>query len=776
MYQAMKKSILLLLIAAVSLSAAADIHFHLDDATDATGVVVMPGARGNALRFNGYTTYLKKNYNAQSISLTQQTISLWCAPETYPMMNAAEAENAYTSIIETIDDNNNTGFALRLSSQGNLRFDCYSDGWKLTLDADQLLPKYQWNHIVVTLDAAKRELRMYCNARLVASGKTMNSLSAGTGTMIIGKEQKTVTFSSFIINTFNGLIDDIRIDNHVWSEQEISADNTPDNVADLIFPQDAFYNNQLRPHFHGMPAMGWTNETHGLFYYNQQYHLFFQKNPNGPYMARLHWGHLASSDLCGWEELPIAIAPAESYDIKGCWSGCVFQDQQLTSGEWWIAYTGVDNARATIDFAMPCDGELVEWLKADNNPRINGRPAGLTDDFRDPYFFRNGDKAYMIVGSSKNGVGVATLHAFNADGSLTNDGTLFFSGADAATAGTFFEMPNLTRFGNKWLFTVTPLGSNSGVRTIYWVGTINEKGQFVPDNQQPRTVELAGMAREGYGMLSPSICQTDGKTIALGIVPDKVASAVNYDMGWAHNYSLPREWALTDDGILLQKPSSSLQALRTDKCYENENIQLQGTQAITGVTNGMQVEIEAEFVIGSGNMGIRLLADDNKALKIYYEQATNRIVVDMREVVRRENDKGVFDGLYSSVLPEAHSVGDILKLHIFFDHSVIDLFVDDKWASSLRIFPSANTPTGVALYSSESNTIGKVAVYNLETTVEPKQYNLVPAETDDIGSAVEQLQSAQNNGNIYNLLGIQVSADDAKNGIFIQNGKKLYIK
>ena len=674
----------------------------------------MPGAVGNAVRTNGYTSYAKKTYKASALDLKQQTIAVWVAAETYPMMNAAEAENAYTSIIETIDETNHTGFALRLSSQGNLRFECYSEGWKQTMDATALLPTYQWNHIVVTLDATTRSMHMYNNGEEIASGRTMNELTAGSGTMLIGKDARSVAFGSFMLNTLNGLIDDIRIDNRIWTEAEIKAE--PANEADLIFPQDAFYANRLRPHFHGQPMMGWTNETHGLIAKEGTYHLFFQKNPNGPYMARLHWGHLTSTDLCGWSEQPIAVAPSETYDIKGCWSGCVFADEVLTGGAPWIAYTGVDNGRATIDFASPADDQLLGWTKAENNPRINGRPSGLTDDFRDPYFFRNGDKAYMIVGSSKDGVGVATLHEFMSDGSLTNDGKLFFQGTDAATCGTFFEMPNLTRIGDKWLFTVTPLGSNRGVRTIYWVGTINANGQFVPDQTAPKTVELDGLAREGYGMLSPSIMQTEGKTIALGIVPDKLASAVNYDMGWAHSYSLPREWTLADDGTLVQKPFSGLTALRLDTL----------TTASAQVANPFQVEMQADFTVGSSNCGFSLLDDK---LKIYYEPGTNRVIVDMTALQRKTNDNGVFDGLYASSLPQTLSQGSTLNLHVYLDHSVLDLFVNNTWASSIRLFPSTQAGNTVSVTGTAAN----IGIYNLETTVSPKTYPIVDPEPDQTG-------------------------------------------
>lgn len=764
-----KKIALTLITSALCLTTEAQVRFPLDEATGFPSAVVMPGAVGNAVRTNGYTSFGTKSYNASSLSTQQQTISLWCAIETYPMMNALEAELAYTSIIETMDDNAHSGFALRLSSQGHLRFECYSSGWKQTVDAEALLPTYQWNHIVVTLDASTRQIRLYNNGALLAEGRTMTELSTGSGTMLIGKDAASKTYSSFRINTFNGLIDDIRIDNRIWTEDEINA--APQNEADLIFPADAFYANASRPHFHGMPMMGWTNETHGLIRHNGKYHLFFQKNPNGPYMARLHWGHLVSDDLCGWEEMPIAIAPSEDYDRKGCWSGCVMRDDALTQGQPWLVYTGVDNARASIDFAYPDDSALLVWSKDAANPRIANRPAGLSDDFRDPYFFRNGDNAYLMVGSAKGGVGVATLHRFESNGHLSNTGELFFQGTNAATCGTFFEMPNLTKMGSKWLFTTTPLGSSVGVRTIYWVGTLAADGTFVPDQTAPKTVELTGMARDGYGMLSPSVCQVDGKTIALGIVPDKLPSSVNYNMGWAHAYSLPREWSLAADGSLIQKPFSGLTALRTDTAYALANPG-SGTTAVV-VTNPMQVEMEATFTVGTDNCGFRLL---DGQLYCYYNPSLNTINVDMTALDRHANDANIFNGIYSSALPESFRAGDSLKLHLYLDHSVLDLFVADKWATSIRLFPKA-APAVSTVEIHHPLAVTNAAVYNLETTVRPKTYALVTPEPDQPGSG-EGLQhiSSENYQRAYNILGQPVAPEDMQpQQIYIINNKKIVI-
>lgn len=93
-------------------------------------------------------------------------------------------------------------------------------------------------------------------------------------------------------------------------------------------------------------------------------------------MARLHWGHLSSENLYDWTEERIALAPGAPYDMKGCWSGCVFSDLELTRGKPSIIYTGVDYEKAVIAQANPIDDDLIEWQK-DPLPIINGRPDGL---------------------------------------------------------------------------------------------------------------------------------------------------------------------------------------------------------------------------------------------------------------------------------------------------------------------------------------------------------------------------------------------------------------
>ncbi len=489
----------------------------------------------------------------------------------------------------------------------------------------------------------------------------------------------------------------------------------PENEARLTVSADRFADDPMRPAFHGMPGANWTNETHGLTFYNGRYHLFFQKNANGPYMARLHWGHISSANLYDWTEEPVAIAPGAYYDIKGCWSGCVFTDNELTQGKPSIIYTGVDYGRAVIAQAAPADDNLVEWTKK-ATPIIDGRPEGLSDDFRDPYFFRSANGAYIIVGSSKGGVGTTTLHAYNpSTKSWSNDGKTFFTGTNAASCGTFWEMPNITPMGDKWLFTVTPQNTSKGVAALYWVGKINADGTFAPDRTAPATIELPGFARDGFGLLSPTVYQHDGKTIALGIVPDKLPSQDNYELGYAHTYSLPREWSLDASGNLCQKPYEGLTALRSGAGFSKAALTLDGTLALNGIS-GRAVELLGEFTVGSGKCGFSLLDDGMSAVKVYYDGATNEIIVDASGVDRLVNDSGVFDGVYRSALPRQLAKGETVKLNVFFDHSVLDIFVNDTWASSVRVFAKAHAAEDAKVFADGANEVKRIEAWNLKGT------------------------------------------------------------
>ncbi len=708
------------------------------------------GLDGKALRFDGYSNYVKASLT-NTLSPSALTLNVVLAAETYPMMlvDVAETTPTYATICGNLDEEGKKGFAIQLSSQGDLRAVLgvnYGGGYLITIEGSQKLSRGEWNQLSLVYDKEGNVATLYLNGHDIGSKKVNKCDLLAATDFYIGKDNKEdiKAYGLFNLNTFCGLIDDIAIYNEVITPTAFTASATPN----FNYPAERYAESLWRPQFHGMPSGSWTNESHGMIYSNGRYHVFFQKNANGPYMSRLHWGHISSENLYDWTEEPIAIYPGESFDIKGCWSGCVYED----GGNTYILYTGVDNEKARIIQSKATDNTMVEW--ADKKVIIDGRPSGLSDDFRDPYYFEANGNQYIIVGTAKNGVGACTLHQYK-NGSWTNDGAIFFSGTSASQHGTFWEMPNITPMGDgKWLFTCTPLNTGAGVRTLCWVGTIGTDGKFTPDANGIQYLEMGGISHDGYGLLSPTIYQNGGKTLLLGIVPDKLSGTENYKMGWAHNYSLPREISLDDNGLLVQKPYSGLTAMRT-KTTANIDKTISSAESLSPVS-GRHIELDGEFTIAEGKCGFNFLKSGDKQASLSYDPATGSLTLDFSSLSRTSNDNGSYNGVYSATLPQKVKAGELLALHVFFDGSIADIFVNNSWAYSVRIF------------SIDANQIETEVFATSPTAVKASAWTLDAKQTTGIA---ETILEPQTNGKCYDLQG-RCLAGKPQRGLYIMNGKK----
>lgn len=711
------------------------------------------GLDGEALRFDGYTNYVKASLPA-GLNTETLTMSITLAAETYPMMqvDAAEKTPTYATVCGNLDEAAKKGFALQLSSQGDLRLKVavnYSGGYIVSIDGNKKLPRGQWNRIDMVFDKGSNKCELFLNGESIASkGVNKCDLMADGGDFYIGKDATDVKgLNYFLINTFCGAIDDISITNIA----SVPSATTPASTPDFNYPAERYADNLWRPQFHAMPSGSWTNESHGLTHSGGRWHLFFQKNANGPYMSRLHWGHISSENLYEWTEEPIALYPGESYDIKGCWSGCVYED----GGNNTLLYTAVDNGKARIAQAKTADNGLVNW--GGKKVVIDGTPTGGFADFRDPYYFEANGNKYIIVGTGKNNIGCCTLHKFNGS-SWTNDGAIFFQGTSQSQHGTFWEMPNLTPMGNdKWLFTCTPLGTSAGVRTLCWVGTINTDGKFVPDGgiAGMQFMEMNGISRNGYGLLSPSIYPSGDKILLMGIVPDKLPDTENYKMGWAHNFSLPREISVATDGSLVQKPYSGLTGLRTSTTVTIDQT-LTGAKSLSPVS-GRQIELLGEFIVGSGACGFHFLKKGDKQATLSYDPSTGLLTLDYTTLARVSNG----NDSWSAKLPKKVNAGETLKLDVFFDGSIADIFVNDTWAFSVRIFPTDADAVEAEVFS-ESSAAVKVSAWTLDAQ---------NGQGTGIGDAPLFSGETIKNNKVYDLQG-RCLYSAPQRGLYIMNGKK----
>ena len=250
-------------------------------------------------------------------------------------------------------------------------------------------------------------------------------------------------------------------------------------------------------------------------------------------------------------------------------------------------------------------------------------------------------------------------------------------------------------------------------------------------------------SRDSFGMLSPTIYQHDGKTIALGIVPDKLPAEENWKLGWTHCYSLPREWSLDADGSLIQKPFAGLAGLRGTTSWSKADFNLSGTLDLSAMA-GRAVEILAEFEVGGDTFGFNNFSDGQEKANVYYDPAAGEIVADFSSLPRLINDEGSYNSIYRCPLGFKPAPANLLKLNIFVDHSIIDIFVNDTRATSIRVFPTGRENNGVEAFANSNVKVRDMKAWILDagnSCIEPSYSENTDALVD-----------------VYNMQGLKIKA------------------
>ncbi len=148
------------------------------------------------------------------------------------------------------------------------------------------------------------------------------------------------------------------------------------------------YQETWRPQFHFTPAQNWMNDPNGLVFYEGEYHLFYQFNPEGDKWGHMSWGHSVSRDLVHWE--PLAIALREENNVM-IFSGSAVVDWKNTSGfgvggkpPLVAIYTGHHTDKPLQEQSIAYSNDRGRtWTKFSGNPVLDIGEA----DFRDPKVF-----------------------------------------------------------------------------------------------------------------------------------------------------------------------------------------------------------------------------------------------------------------------------------------------------------------------------------------------------------------------------------------------------
>lgn len=441
-----------------------------------------------------------------------------------------------------------------------------------------------------------------------------------------------------------------------------------------------------RPRYHFLPPSGWLNDPNGFIYHRGVYHLFYQHNPAGGFHADIHWGHAVSPDLARWQHRPIALAPTpDGPDAGGCWSGSA----AIVGGRPVLFYSGV--YPQTVCMATG-DDDLDTWVKHPT-PLIAAPPPGFGGDpadFRDPYVWRAGDTWYMVMGSRVPGGGGAVLLYRSADARAWDYAGPLLIGDPTAReplwTGTVWECPNLFPLDGRHVLLVSyqEMATGELLYTGYTVGDFD--GQWRSAGR-PRLLEHGG------SMYAPQVTVDEaGQAILIGWLTEARPAAAQRAAGWSGVMSLPRVLSLGDDDTLRFRPAPALAGLRGERFHVQPRTLRPGdANPLAGVRGG-GLEIDVTFdPAGATAFGLRLT-------EAGFPGDVAAVVGDVAAgTVTLRRPWAVGPG--RAVAAAAPLPAGPVRLRVFLDRSVVEVFVDDRAVLSGRIYPDAPEALDVALFA-----------------------------------------------------------------------------
>jgi beta-fructofuranosidase len=571
--------------------------------------------------------------------------------------------------------------------------------------------------------------------------------------LFVGKGNTDKLMGIFLVNAINGAYDETKIFNSALTAATISssysaglASVTTTGEQAIAVSASRFQNDLQRPSYHAMPPANWTNEPHGLVYYNGSYHMFYQRTPNGPFKTLMHWGHMTSSDLVNWTNTKDAMWPqlltssTSGYDMKGIWSG----DVVVQNGTAHAFYTCVNHTgpyNPGIAHATSSDTGFKSWTKI--GPVIDRQ---FVNDFRDPYLFKDGSTWVMIIGAAVSGSGGLDCYTstdLNTWTHKTSFCTVPYSSMDIGSV--IWEMPVFESLGNgKYILIVNPIGGQVGkygpkyTRAVYWVGSYTN-GQFTPDYTQPKNLDVI------HGHLSPTVERNpSGQLVGIGMVDERRNSQAQLDAGWCHVFSLPRVYSLLPDNKTLgQAPAPELASLRQGQSRQTiSNVSVSGNLLVATAANG-KGEILAQIPSTTASkygINVRVSPDGQETTRIYYDAVQKKVVLDKTKSTLSSTDeeKVLISQDYDEV-----AFGKPTTLHIYLDNSIIDVFINEKAAFSARIYPTKADSRGIQLFSEGTAVFSTVDVWSASTQNIPVTgVSLNKSTTSIAAGTTEQLSAS----------------------------------
>ena len=462
-----------------------------------------------------------------------------------------------------------------------------------------------------------------------------------------------------------------------------------------------------RPTYHFVSPESSMNDPNGLCFWQGQWHLFYQGYP--PEDPRPHWGHCVSDDLIHWRDLPYAIYPNPER--------CCFSGATLVEADRVVAmYHGTEVGNMV---AVSKDPLLLNWEKVTGQAVIpKGSRDGLPLPYRvfDPCIWKKDGKYYALSGGSlphkPSGKKLRANFLFRSS-DLANWEYLhpFVEGDVFTLLGDDGACPYFWPIGDRHLLLF--FSHMSGGQAL--LGDYDQgRDKFVVTAHVDANF---GAYRPG-GVHAPS-ATPDGQG---GIIALYNMNSAKPTDGWDQIMSLPRRLTLQGRDKLGREavniePAGDISSLRREHRHISEMKLPANQEIVLEEIGGNAVELAAEFASSNAPMielNVLRSPDKEEFTRIAFYRARGYRDWerypgwDEVKLMEATDSLITIDNSYSStaadVLCRAPETGPVyiepeepLRLRVFIDKSIVEVFANDKQCVAVRVYPERADSLGVSL-------------------------------------------------------------------------------
>ncbi|MBR2933672.1 MAG: GH32 C-terminal domain-containing protein [Clostridia bacterium] len=743
------------------------------------------GVKGNALYMDGFSNNIvNRDFYAPSQAIT---MSAWVAPRVFENIvhydgnSDAAGHTRMTSIINKGDIEMCEGFLLgygrlglwgvQLALHNSETEEDFVVGFYDPLNA---LPLYEWSHVAVSFDGETGYIALFFNGEksyeAIIPELVATSIIYTEEPLRIGCYVNPQIEFGIKRQMISGLLDEVSIYasalnpkqvNNIYNDTDYNGQHPALDWKDIALDSSVYEGDRYRPQYHAIPPAVWMNEPHSPFYYKGMYHVFYQHNPAGPYWSQIRWGHLVSEDMIHWKAVKDAVVPTAGICPEGIWTGgaCIGPD-----GTPWLVITAGTNLYGNpnhggqnVAFAHakdPDDPYLSDWVIEDKLviTQPNDNSQGEREQFRDPFVWYDDGTYYMMVSTSIPGAGgSAVVYTSENMREWQHRGYLYQCDFGRyPEQGAHWEcvvmLPISTKDGSqtKYILFDCPQYTVDGyiVDCYYWIGTFDKNTcRFIPDDHQPKLFDLGRGVYTGQNghcfLTEEDVAQgrtsyEQGRTIIYAIAQGKDAgTAQNATAGWAHNFAIPLELWLSDDGNeVIREPVREVESLREETLYTYSGEGKTAEEINNAISHirGDLLEIRATIELAP--------TSPQYSAGIYLRYNPN--VVDgktERTEIRFSNDGVLVERNQSSLLDyvsrqPSYTWGRVknkYEVTILLDRSMLEVYVDGLISFTTRIYPKYGNSDYLRVFDNNANVkFTQFTVYRMGSaysdTVTPPYY------------------------------------------------------